>query len=665
MTATAPAGPASAAEPPAGGIGGLLAAAGDTALAALRKADPAAAAEVDTLRRQALTTPAIVVVGESKRGKSSLVNALLGVPDLAPAGVGATTGAYLEFRHAPTPAARAWLPGQAEPVALSVADLGDWAVAGGRLPDGQRPPRRIEVGHPAPLLRHLTLVDTPGATGWDPTHTELALDAAAGAAALLFVVDAATPLTRPELDFLIEAGKRVDTVVFALAQIDAYPGWRRIRDDDQALVRAHAPRFGSAPWFPVSARLAHLAAQTPAEVAGELAAESGVAPLRHALLALAGRGHLLRQANVLRAVRSELVRLDLAVGERLRATEPDPAHEARLRADRAALAARRRGESRQWSLALGAEIQRARVAVTGRLRGHLTQTQEELLQVVDTARGGGLRDLPHRVDQALQALSVRLTHDLRARFDQIGEQVLAQVFTPDELRAVLGRLNATLRHALAGRPRREGAGPDNLMIAVSAGGVAFMAGRGAIAGASALGVGALVGGGLLIPVAGLGLGLAAGGFVLYRRRVLGDRQQARIWLREVLGEARAALSDEIAHRFTDLQHALTLALDDAIERRLRQLDTHLADLDRAAAADRADRAARRGALQAERDRLRTRIKQVDEVLARARALTTPTAPADRLPAPSGSAPGPGSGPAAANPPPGGTTGAHHRPEGSR
>jgi hypothetical protein len=60
----------------------------------------------------------------------------------------------------------------------------------------------------------------------------------------------------------------------------------------------------------------------------------------------------------------------------------------------------------------------------------------------------------------------------------------------------------------------------------------------------------------------------------------------------VLGEARAALSDEVAHRFTDLQYALTLALDDAIERRLRELDAHIAEIDKAMAEDEATRARR-------------------------------------------------------------------------
>lgn len=54
-----------------------------------------------------------------------------------------------------------------------------------------------------------------------------------------------------------------------------------------------------------------------------------------------------------------------------------------------------------------------------------------------------------------------------------------------------------------------------------------MAGRGAMAGVAAIGAGTVAGSGLLVPVAGIGLGLAAGAFVLYRRRVATDRQQAR------------------------------------------------------------------------------------------------------------------------------------------
>lgn len=615
-------------------LGRLLAGAVDGSLAFLRKTDPHAAADVDALRRRQVTQPSIVVVGETKRGKSSLVNALLGVPSLSPVDVGVATAAYLEFSHAERHGARAWLPGREDPVPVELADLPGWATVAGWLPDGAgaaradaglRPPRRIEVRHSAPLLRYFSLVDTPGTGGLDPAHAEVALDAVERATALLFVVDASAPFAKPELDFLIEASKRVNAVVFALTKTDAYPGWRTIWADDRGQLQAHAPRFASAPWFPVSARLAELAMTMPGEAATDLIRESRIVELQHGLIGLAGKGHLLAQANVLRAVRSELVRLDLQVGQRIKATDPDPADMDRAKEERRAVAARKRTESRQWSLALNTETQRARVEATGRLRTYIGTLQEDFLNRIDKAGSDELKGLPQEVDRALHALSVRLSHDLEFRFRKVGERVLTQVFAPHEVQHVLGRLNATLRHALATKPRREG-GQDTVMVALSASGMAMMAGRGAMAGASALGASALVGGGLLIPFAGLGLGLAAGAFVLFRRRVATDRQQARTWLREVLGEARAALSDEITHRFTDLQYGLSLALDDAIERRLAQLDAHIAEIDKAMAEDKAGRARRRGVLQTEREALRARVKQVDEALVRARVLV-PAGPA--------------------------------------
>jgi hypothetical protein len=609
---------------PEAALGKLLSGTVDSSLAFLRKTDPDAAADVDGLRRRGLTRPAMVVVGETKRGKSSLVNALIGVPHLSPVDAAVATSTYLEFIHGEQHGARAWLPGREDPVPLGLTDLRDWGTVLGRMPDGMRAPRRIEVSHSAPLLQYLTLVDTPGTGGLDPLHAEVALDAVERATALLFVVDASAPFSKPELDFLIEASKRVNFVVFALTKTDAYPGWRTILDDDRAQLRAHAPRFATAPWFPVSARLAELAMTMGAEAATELIRESRIAELQHGLIDLAGKGHLLQQANVLRAVRSEFIRLDLEVGERMRSTDPDPADMEKAKDERAKVAARKRTESRQWSLALNTETQRARVEATGRLRNYVSSLQEDFLNRIEKGKGDEIKALPQEVDRALHALSVRLSHDLDFRFRKVGERVLAQVFQPHELQFVLRRLNATLRHALSTKPRREGGGPDNVMIAMSAGGMAFMAGRGAMAGASALGASALVGGSLLVPFAGLGLGLAAGAFILYRRRVATDRQQARTWLREVLGEARAALSDEIMHRFTDLQYALTLALDDAIERRLQQLDAHIAQIDKAMAEDKASRAKRKAALQQERDGLRARVKQVDEVLIRTRALAPAT-----------------------------------------
>ncbi|GIE28189.1 dynamin [Actinoplanes italicus] len=566
----------------------------------LRTADPDAAADLAELRRAHLTRPGVVVVGETKRGKSSLINALLGVPGLSPVDAAVTTAAYLHFTPGPAFAATAWLPGGEE---VPVDDLQQWAR-------GRQRARRIEVTHPAPLLQYLTLLDTPGAGGLDPVHATIALDAVRRGTALLFVADASAPLSQPELDFLAAATERVDAVVFALTKIDAFGQWRTIAEDNRALLQAHAPRFAAAPWYPVSSRLAELALTAGPATRDTLAAESRVPALQHALVELAGRGHQLRLANVLRAAHRDLTRLRDAAGQRVEASAADAAAQAATRAERAALAARKRTESRQWTLRLNTEIQHARVAVVGRLRTRITEVQHDYARRIDAARGDALTALPDDLDTQLQAVAAQLSAVLEDTYRDVAEKVLADTFDP-------ALVSATLRHQLTAGPPRDGSG-DNMLIALSAGGVALIAGRGAMLGVSALGI---AGAGLLIPVAGIGLGLAAGGYVIWRRRVHTDRRHAHTWLRDVLAEARAALTDEISSRFTDLQYALAVALDDAIEKRLRELDALIAEIDAAAAEDAAGRAKRRAAATADRDAADARLRQAGEALLRARSLT--------------------------------------------
>jgi hypothetical protein len=612
---------------PEAAIQKLLKQAVDGGLAFLRKIDPDAAADLDQVKRRDVTRPSIVVVGETKRGKSSLTNMLIGVPNLSPVDAAVATSSFLEFRYSTTLGARAYLPGREDPVPLSHGDLRDWATVLGRLPDGLRPPRRIEVHHNAPLLQYLTLIDTPGVGGLDPLHAEIALDAVERGTALLFVVDASSPFSKPELDFLIEASKRVNFVLFALTKCDAYPGWRTILADNKGQLQAHAPRFGAAPWFPVSARLAEMAMSMSGDAQAELIRESRIAELQHALIDLAGKGHSLQLSNVLRSVRSEVIRLDQEIGDRMKATDPDPGDIQRAKDERAKVAARKRTESRQWSLALNTETQRARVEATTRLRQYVTKLQEDYLNKIDKASGSDLKNLPAEVDRSLHALSVRLSHDLEFRFRKVGERVLAQVFHPNELQYVLRQINARLRHALGTKPRRDGGTGDGAMVAMSSAGMAFMAGRGASMAAGGLGLAGIAGSNLLLPGIGIAIGLAAGAYMIFKRKSMTDKQGTRQWLREVLNEARAALSDEIMHRFTDLQYALTLALDEAIERRLQQLDAHIANIDKAMAEDKAERSKRKAALAQEREGLRARIKQLDEVLVRVRQLL-PSAPAE-------------------------------------
>jgi hypothetical protein len=271
-------------------------------------------------------------------------------------------------------------------------------------------------------------------------------------------------------------------------------------------------------------------------------------------------------------------------------------------------------------LALNTETNRAKLEVTGRLRNYFQKSQEQFLNQVDKADRAALKKLPHDVDRALHALSVRMSAELEHRFRAIGQRILAQVFTEQELHLVMRRINAQLRVAGQAKPRRETSG-DTAMVVMSSAGTLMMGTRAVTAGAAAAGLGAAGGvAALAVTTAGIGLGLAAAAFLIYKRRVQTDRNQARQWLREVMGESRAALQDEILHRFTDLQYSLTLALDDAIERRLKELDGQIAAIDQAMVEDKATRQKHKAELGKEREAVKARITKIDEVLVKARGL---------------------------------------------
>jgi hypothetical protein len=201
------------------------------------------------LTRRTLADPAIyiVVVGEFKKGKSSLVNALIGA-GICPVDDDVATAVPTYVRHGTEPAAELIFEGdppRREPI--PVDDVRRWIVEGedastARTPGGGESgprPAGVEVRLPRQLLASgLVLVDTPGVGGLGSAHATASLAAASMADALLFVTDASQELTRSELDFLRQAGEMCPTVVSVLTKIDFYPAWRKIRDLNQDHLRA-------------------------------------------------------------------------------------------------------------------------------------------------------------------------------------------------------------------------------------------------------------------------------------------------------------------------------------------------------------------------------------------------------------------------------------------
>ncbi|WP_027933266.1 dynamin family protein [Amycolatopsis thermoflava] len=564
--------------PPLSSLPNQVKQAREALLTLLRENDPKAAAWVEEVRRSRPKKPQVVVVGETNRGKSSLVNALLATPGLSPVDAEVATAGYLVFDHAPEWGAQACYPGQLAPVAVPLPELVRWVSAAHELPDGQLPPRYVEVTGPVPILERVSLVDTAGVGGLDSMHGELAAEAAANATALLFVVDASAPFTAGELEFLRRVGDRVETVVFALSKTDAFRGWREVLEADRRLLAEHAPRFADAVFHPVSARMFEMAAKAPNEQAAVMLRErSGVIELQAALQELVvGRSAMLSEANTLRALSSALGEVHAGLLAEQRALSSGEAEAERLRERRDELAAERKTSTRGWQLKLRGEIQRARVDLGHETSRQVRDAQSYFRAQIDNAKRDQLAQLPQQVDAALQMISQRVSATMAQRLNRVTEIALAELFAPEELDVIRSQfLRAGGPQVVLRPPDRKPSTPEDKLLIFM--GISGGVGAGKIAALPLAGVA------LLNPVvlpATIVVGLGAGWWMARTRRHAADKQHLKQWLVESIAEARSILDQLVAEQLIEAEQQLSLALDEALSRRIDAIEAELKQVDK-------------------------------------------------------------------------------------
>lgn len=228
-------------------------------LAALAEPDHATAIH-ELVQRLTARRFRVLVVGEAKRGKSTLINAMIG-HDLLPSGVTPVTALPTELRAGTPPRLEAtFTDGHAERRPLAaLAEL----VTEQNNPHNTRGVIRVTCYLNAALLADgVEIVDTPG-TGSVFAHNS------AEAAAVLASMDAAIlvlttdpPLSAAERDLLAAVRDRSMALFVAINKIDRLTSAERA--EALAFVRDHldtAPDQTSPPLYPVSARDA-LAART-------------------------------------------------------------------------------------------------------------------------------------------------------------------------------------------------------------------------------------------------------------------------------------------------------------------------------------------------------------------------------------------------------------------
>jgi hypothetical protein len=536
--------------------------------------------------------PTVLVAGEDKRGKSTLVNALIGAADLSPVGVEVVTGSPISFFAADPPRAVVVRYGESQAREVTVAEAQRLATVQGN-PQNSENIRAVQIGTPSAFLSHLLLVDTPGVGGLDSGHAELTLQTLAFADALLFVVEAGAQLRAAELEFLRRASARIETVVLVMTKVDLHRGWRTILDDNLRLLAEKAPRFASCPVVPVSASLALRGLRsTDPDDAAALLEESGVGALRQLLIDhVARRANTLALANRLRSAVGPLTAMDRTITERLALLNDGPGAVAGLEAEQERLALLGKDKA-EWPRKLDREIRRLTLERNDECTRGLVEIRRRYDDRIKDPKRGDADTLPGELIADLTALAGRLNELATQRLLEVVDGMLDDLDAGGSLQETIGKLGTTdlqERLGAVGLGSTSMANHEKLLIASS-----FSTGRslGGLLSGSGLGITA---GAFVAPPIGLAIGLSVGALFAYQSFRGRSKQlftsEFRTWMTEQCNQAQVSINTSFQREMIDIQDEIRDLVRDVLSERERQITESLNAAKQAQQQERSERSA--------------------------------------------------------------------------
>ena len=232
--------------------------------AALPEAPPG----LDQVRRKLQeNTYQLLVVGEAKRGKSTLINALIGRPIL-PTDVDIATSQVFRICPADREAYRLRFEDDSQQE-ISAADLpryGSQVVAdrdgAARL---HAMIRWIEIDLPVKFLPpNVRILDTPGLGALYAAHAQITHRFVPHADAVIFALDSQSPIGEPEIQFVEQLLSVTANIFFVQTKIDQFrkDAWQEVlRRNQEILHKRFAERLRDTRVWPVSStNLAKVAA---------------------------------------------------------------------------------------------------------------------------------------------------------------------------------------------------------------------------------------------------------------------------------------------------------------------------------------------------------------------------------------------------------------------
>ncbi|AKK03862.1 dynamin family protein [Corynebacterium epidermidicanis] len=547
----------------------------------------------------------VVVVGEIKRGKSSVVNALVGRRDLLPVDVLMCTSAPIRVKTVQDPTF---------PVEVSVvrgdrrdpidpAELPKWVThqavqeldrAPADSDDALQLPSAAEITVGARDLGSITIIDTPGVGGLDSHAIHAALTEARHAGVLLMVCDASTPITAPELEILRTAREQVGSVIVAVTKTDKNTRrWRSIVSDNRRLISQHLGL--EIPVIGVSSLRALDAAELVDDARREaIEQRCGIAALRaqirQDLAASSGIG--VRTALDSMTVVMRSVQKDVDEDIQLHSSTSDAV--AKLEGERAQLE-KFREETADWEQVFQRDISLARNSISGDLDRALEQLRITWTERINSDGMRVLRSKPQVftsqietelrsiVDSAVQAILREVEKDCRAlvRDEELTRQVMSTVLA--------SLLPAEIVTREVDKKTKDLADPTVLTMG--------MVGAGALAGVT-FGIAPLA--------AGLWIGINLG-----YKAMRNGKQHLINWLREMQSNARSTSMRMLDQIITSARTEIMLAHRSKLRQQQKHIQGKIEEARRIAQESETERKSRLARLQKNFDIIEATITELE------------------------------------------------------
>ncbi|TDC80363.1 hypothetical protein E1193_17700 [Micromonospora sp. KC606] len=464
----------------------------------------------------------VVAAGPAGAARREVLAALLGVP----AGMLAVpAGSTLLIRYARVATRAAYVPGYRQPHFYGA----DQAAAGPAL---ARPPRRVELSLPEPLLRHFGVLDTPDTDTLGVAGGRVLLDAVGRGGALLFVIGADQAFGAAELHLLAEVARARVQVVFVVTP--GAGGWSPVEPAEPEDAGAAVP--------PPSGD-----ATAPVDPAG-VAVEAHRAALLAAVPALADA----RWFPVHRAQHPGLRRalVGWAADEGLRRASLQPPM---LPGAHGPVPVPPDADPGNWSEWLERQTRTCARSVRQHLALELANTHLRVVQEI--VFGVGCAGLPQLLDREMEALSLLATIQCDYAVREILDEAAARIFGAPVAEGVRRRIAAAVHWGLS----EPSPGPDlaRVLLVTSTAGVGDVTGVDALAdhpGPARAEV--------LPPVA---VALSGGCWQHWSSPGNADQGSARSWAQRALREVELELSREVSRRFEAVRLSLDAVLSDALD----------------------------------------------------------------------------------------------------